>query len=57
MLVMLDPNTLPTAISICPFNAAVVDTISSGSDVPMPTIVMPMINGGTPSEREITAAP
>ena len=44
-------------LRIDPFSAAVVDTNSSGSEVPIPTMVMPIISGGTPSEREMTAAP
>ncbi|CQR22840.1 Uncharacterised protein [Yersinia enterocolitica] len=56
-LVILEPNTLPTAISVWLFSAAVTDTISSGSEVPMPTMVIPIMSGGIPKERANTAAP
>lgn len=47
----------PNVMSICPFSAAVIELLNSCSKVPIPTLVMPMISVGTPSECEITAAP
>ena len=42
ILTMLEPKTFPKAISVCPDNAALVLTNSSGADVPNETIVRPI---------------
>ena len=44
VLKMLDPTTLPIAISALPENAEAKLTVSSGSDVPTATMVIPMTN-------------
>ena len=46
-LKMLDPMTLPVAISSTPFKEAVMLTQASGKLVPMETMVKPMIMVGT----------
>ncbi|VWM24599.1 Uncharacterised protein [Collinsella intestinalis] len=39
---MLEPTTLPTAISVLPLNAATTEVTSSGRHVPSAMTVMPM---------------
>ena len=46
---ILDPITFPAAISALPFKAEVILTASSGADVPIETIVSPMIIVGIPN--------
>src|SRR3989338_10741163 len=48
MLAMLEPTTLPTAMSVTPLIADVILTESSGADVPNATIVRPMTSEDTP---------
>ena len=48
ILVMLDPNALPTAVFILPFIEAIADTTISGADEPIATIVNPIIMGEMP---------
>ena len=50
-LKMFEPTTLPTAISLAPWIAAVTLTASSGADVPKATMVRPTSKGDTPSRR------
>ena len=57
VLNMLEPITLPTAISALPWKAPVKLTTSSGQDVPKPTIVRPITNSLTPAFRAIPEAP
>ena len=44
VLKIFDPTTLPIAISALPENAEAKLTVSSGSEVPTATMVIPMIN-------------
>ena len=46
---ILEPKTLPTAISGLPSNAALTDTANSGAEVPIATIVKPIIKSETPN--------
>ena len=46
-LKMLEPTALLTASAFCPLIDAVTDTDVSGRDVPIATIVSPMIIDGT----------
>jgi hypothetical protein len=48
MLKILLPTTLPIARSLSPFHVAIIDVISSGSEVPIATIVRPMTSSLTP---------
>ncbi len=57
MFAMFEPNTLPTAVSVLPSQAAVADTIISGADEPIARIVMPMTSGEIPTLRAIAAEP
>ena len=57
MLAMLEPSTLPTAVSVFPSKAAVADTIISGADDPIAKIVMPITNGEMPKLRASAAEP
>ena len=57
MLKTLLPTIFPIAISACPFLAAVIDVISSGSEVPKATIVRPIILSLTPKAPAIYVAP
>ena len=43
ILKMLEPITLPTAISLSPFFAAIIEVTNSGNEVPKATIVKPII--------------
>ncbi|MNG01939.1 hypothetical protein D3C84_849410 [compost metagenome] len=52
------PITLPTAISRSPRSAAINEVANSGRDVPMATMVRPMIRSDNPrSVATSTAAP
>ena len=53
----LEPRTLPTAISLAPWSAAVTLTASSGAEVPNATMVRPTSSGDTPSRRASADAP
>ena len=57
MLKILEPTTLPTAISLSPFFAATIEVTSSGSDVPKATIVSPIMASLSPKTRAISLAP
>ena len=46
---ILEPKTLPTAISGLPSNAALIDTANSGAEVPIATIVKPITKSETPN--------
>ena len=48
MLVMLDPKTLPITISEEFFRTAIIEETSSGREVPIATIVTPVIKEGMP---------
>ena len=52
-----EPMTVPSAMSVLFFRADAIDAASSGSDVPMATIVSPMISSETPKKRAISVAP
>ena len=54
---MLEPITLPIAMSLSPFLAATTDVTSSGSDVPIATIVRPIRLSGIPNILAIVFAP
>ncbi|GAB2998384.1 hypothetical protein GCM10027050_16140 [Psychrosphaera aestuarii] len=45
---MFEPMALPTDVSVAPFNAALAETIISGAEEPIATIVKPMIIGEIP---------
>ena len=49
ILVILDPMTLPTTISLAPLSTDITDVVSSGNDVPKATNVTPITNGDIPS--------
>ena len=49
VLKMLEPITLPTAMSALPLNAPMKLTTISGADVPIPTMVSPMTNSLMPN--------
>ena len=57
MFMMLEPMTLPTAISPCPLVADAIEAASSGALVPNPTTVTPITKGETPILRARRAAP
>ncbi len=57
ILAILEPRTLPTAISVLPDTAASTETISSGTLVPIATIVSPMIASDTHHFLAIDTAP
>ena len=57
MLVMLEPTALPTTISGEPSTTAKMELTSSGSDVPMATMVRPTTYGGTPRKTPSSSAP
>ena len=52
-----EPMILPKAKSFSPLRAAAIELASSGSDVPMATIVRPISKSLTPSVRAIATAP
>lgn len=57
VLKRLEPMTLPRAMSCSPFRAAITDDANSGSEVPIATMVRPMIMSLTPKTRAISTAP
>ncbi len=57
ILAMLDPSALPIAKSPAPFSEALIDTITSGADVPNDTMVRPITNYATPKDFAIAALP
>jgi len=57
ILVILEPSALPTPSAGFPCQAAMADTKISGAEVPMPTMVSPIIIGETPRFRAVAAAP
>ena len=57
VLKMLDPTTLPMAISAFPCEAPMKLTTISGADVPIPTIVRPITNSLSPKRRATADAP
>src|SRR5690606_25472963 len=57
ILAMLDPTTLPIAISGKPSIAAFKLTINSGADVPNDTMVIPITNGDNLNLEAIPTAP
>ena len=57
VLKMLEPTTLPTAMSGVPFRADTRLTNSSGADVPAATMVSPMTISGTCIRRANAEAP
>ena len=56
-LKILEPTTLPIAMSALPLRAPVRLTTSSGIEVPIPTIVIPMRNSLRPALRAIDEEP
>ena len=57
VFMMLEPTTLPTAMSGVPFRADIKLTKNSGADVPQATMVRPMTISGTPKRRASEEAP
>ena len=57
ILKILEPITFPTAISLSPFFAAIIDVTNSGNDVPNATIVNPIIASLRPKNLAISFAP
>ena len=57
MLKMLEPITLPTAMSASLRMAATSEVASSGSDVPTATTVRPMTTWDTPRQVATATAP
>ena len=57
VLNMLEPNTFPTAMSAYPFIAEAKLTTISGVDVPIPTMVIPIIKSESPARFAIWLAP
>ena len=57
ILAIFEPIALPMARAGLPPYEAKPATIISGADVPKPTIVSPMINGGTSKFLAVAAAP
>ena len=57
ILKILEPITFPTAISLSPFLAAMIDVTNSGNEVPTATIVNPMIASLSPKNLAISFAP
>ena len=57
VLKILDPTTLPMAISALPWAAPMKLTTISGAEVPMPTMVRPMTNSLSPKRRAMPEAP
>ena len=57
VLKMLEPTTLPMAISALPCAAPMKLTTISGAEVPMPTMVSPMTNSLRPKRRATAEAP
>ena len=57
MLVIFEPSALPTAKAGLPWEAAIIEIRISGAEVPIPTMVSPIISGGTPKFLAIAEAP
>ena len=57
ILAVFDPTTLPMAMAGAPSSAALSDTSNSGIEVPKPTTVSPISNGGMPSLLASEIAP
>ena len=57
ILKIFEPTTLPTAISLSPFLAAITDVTNSGRDVPHATIVRPISASLRPKNLAISFAP
>ena len=57
VFMMLEPTTLPTAISGVPLRADMRLTKNSGADVPQATMVRPITISGTPKRRASELAP
>ena len=57
MLKMLEPRTLPIAMSVSPFRAAITEVTSSGNDVPAATMVRATMDCETPSSKAMPEAP
>ena len=56
ILNMLEPTTLPMAISLLFFKAATIEVANSGKDVPAATIVSLMSFSLTPNDSAISMA-
>lgn len=56
ILVIFDPSTFPTTISVAPPATAANEDPSSGRLVPIPTIKTPVINGDRPAFNPIDSA-
>lgn len=56
IFIMFDPMILPMANPASFLSMETIDTASSGSEVPMATMVMPMIRGDIRSTLEIFSA-
>ena len=57
ILKILEPITLPTAMSLSPFLAAMTEVTSSGREVPTATMVRPMMASLRPKNLAISFAP
>jgi len=57
MFVIFEPIAFPTAVFVLSAKAAEADTIISGADDPIATMVKPTISVGTPRFLAIAAAP
>ena len=57
VFMMLEPTTLPMAMSALPWKAPMKLTTISGAEVPMPTMVRPMTNSLRPKRRAMPEAP
>ncbi len=56
MFAMLEPTTFPATISDEPFITAIIDETNSGNDVPIATIVTPIMNEGILKKSPIFSA-
>jgi len=56
ILAIFEPTTLAVTISLAPFKTAAIDEASSGKEVPMATIVTPIIKGEIFKARPIFSA-
>ena len=54
---MFEPIALPVASPVFPWADAMAATSISGADVPRPTMVRPIINGGIPKFRAMAEVP
>ena len=57
VLKMLEPTMLPIAISALPWKADMKLTTISGAEVPMPTMVTPIMNSLSPNRFAMLEAP